>query len=573
MTLDSDSLLSIGTALEGNADSNPEGVALLYEDRRYTHRELNEAVNRYAHLLRSEGLGRDDVAIVMVDNRPELLMIIGAVAKLGGISSLINPQQRGGVLLHSINLARGRFFIIGEELLDAFSEVCPELGLGSDERTFFLPETGERGAPAGAMDLSLALGVQPVSNPGTTRTVRFGDPYAYVFTSGTTGLPKASIQTHRRWYGGRYWFGRLVMDFKSTDVMYCPLPFCHTNALNVAWGTAGGIGGTLAIRRRFSATHFLDDVRRFGADTFIYIGELCRYLLNQPPRPDDADNPLVRCVGNGLRPDIWEPFKRRFGIEKIYEFYGSAEGTLVFTNVLNADRTAGMAFPPYGVVRYDIEAEEPVRGADGFMMRVPPGECGLVLGPISDSTPFAGYTDGEETDRKVFRDVFKKGDAWFNFGDLVLNQGYRHVQFKDRLGDTFRWKGENVSTTEVERVVNSRPDVGACAVYGVRIPGTDGRAGMVALVPSGTPGDLDLQGLADRLRSELPPYAVPRFVRLTGVLETTGTHKIKKFQLREEGFDPECICDPLFVMLPGGESYVELTADIYREIADGLHRF
>jgi acyl-CoA synthetase (AMP-forming)/AMP-acid ligase II len=427
--------------------------------------------------------------------------------------------------------------------------------------------------PGAYENLEEAIKDQSASNPSTTGEIKLGDPYAYVFTSGTTGLPKASIQPHRRWFSGMYWFGKVVMNLKPTDVHYCPLPFCHTNALNVAWSSVAGCGTTLAMRRKFSASHFWSDTRKFNANSFIYVGEVCRYLMNQPARPDDRDNPIEAMVGNGLRPDIWKAFKKRFGISQVYEFYGAAEAPLIFSNILNADSTVGMSLTPFAIVKYDTDADEPVRGEDGFMKKAAPGETGLLVSVISESTPFVGYTVREETEKKIFRDVFEKGDTWFNCGDLVLNQGYKHIQFVDRLGDTFRWKGENVSTSAVEQVVNTLDQVDESTAYGVLIPGTDGRAGMVAIIPTTSVEAFDLKALADTVRKALPSYAVPKFVRFKEEFETTGTHKIKKKVLRDEGFDPNVVDDPLYVLLPEGDPYRPLTKELYQEIVEGKHRF
>jgi acyl-CoA synthetase (AMP-forming)/AMP-acid ligase II len=370
-----------------------------------------------------------------------------------------------------------------------------------------------------------------------------------------------------------YWFGKIVMNLKPTDVHYCPLPFCHTNGLNVAWGSAAGCGTALAMRRRFSASQFWADTRKFKANSFIYVGEVCRYLMNQPARPDDRDNPIEAMVGNGLRPDIWMAFKKRFGISKVYELYGAAEAPLIFSNLLNLDCTVGMCLTPFAIVEYDTDADEPVRDEDGFMKKVATGEAGLLVAEISERMPFVGYTEKEETERKIFRDVFDKGDAWFNCGDLVFNQGYKHIQFVDRLGDTFRWKGENVSTSEVEQVVNSLDQVDQSTAYGVLIPGTDGRAGMLAIIPSTGLEVFDLKTLADTVRKALPSYAVPKFVRFKEEFETTGTHKIKKKVLRDEGFDPHVVDDPLYVLLSEGDEYQPLTKELYKEIVEGRHRF
>jgi acyl-CoA synthetase (AMP-forming)/AMP-acid ligase II len=568
-----DTPLSLGNCLEGNAARYGTKTALLYENVRLTHHELNCRVNQYGHYLASQGITKGDVVLVLVENRPELLMIIGALAKLGAISSLINPNLRGDVLRYSLGLTPGKHYIVGEELLEAFEEVKSGLSLTADDTLYYQRESGATSAPEGYVDLDAVIRQQPECNPPTTGHVTLGDPYAHVFTSGTTGLPKASIQTHRRWISGSLWFGKALMGLTPRDVYYCPLPFCHTNALQVAWAPAAGAGATLAMRRKFSASKFWDDVRRFDASVFIYIGEICRYLMNRPSRPDDRDHSVKMIIGNGLRADIWKAFKTRFGIRRVYEFYGAAEAPLTFVNLLNLDSTVGACLAPYSIVHFDADANEPVRGADGFMRRVAVGEIGLLLAEISEEFPFVGYADRRETEKKILRDVFRKGDAWFNSGDLVLNQGYRHVRFVDRLGDTFRWKGENVSTTEVEKVVNSLEQVAESTAYGVLIPGTEGRAGMVAIIPVAGIEDFDLSSLSQALVRGLPSYAVPKFARLTSEFETTATLKIKRNALRKDGFDPQKSTDPLFVLMPGTTEYRPLTPQLHQEIVGGEHRF
>jgi citronellyl-CoA synthetase len=278
-------------------------------------------------------------------------------------------------------------------------------------------------------------------------------------------------------------------------------------------------------------------------------------------------------VGNGLRPDIWKGFKERFGIEKVYELYGAAEGTLLFTNMLNVDCTVGACLTPFAVVKFDVDEEEPIRESDGFLQRVAKGEVGLLIAEISESLPFAGYTSKKDTEKKILRDVFQKGDQWFNFGDLVLDQGFKHVQFVDRIGDTFRWKGENVSTSEVEKILNSQTQVAESAAYGVKVPGTDGRAGMAAIIPTVPVEEFDLKALAEEVGRALPHYAVPRFIRFKKDFETTGTHKIKKTRLKDEGFEPAKVSDPLFFLNPDTEEYVTLTEEVFAEIASGKYRF
>jgi citronellyl-CoA synthetase len=355
--------------------------------------------------------------------------------------------------------------------------------------------------------------------------------------------------------------------------MYIPLPFFHTNALALSWPPVFANGSAVAIRRKFSVSNFWSDVRKYNATAWCYIGELCRYLMNQPPQTDDRDNPLIKIIGNGLRPDIWRAFKNRFAIAKVYEIYGAAESNLYFVNFLNLDSTVGRCRAPYSIVKYDVDEDAAIRDEDGFMQRIQVGQTGLLLGEISEANPFVGYSSKEATESKIIHDVFTIGDSWFNTGDLMRDVGYGHVQFVDRTGDTFRWKGENVSTTEVEAVANTLSQVSFSTVYGVKMPGGDGRAGMIAIIPECNLEAFDLKVLCGHFQSTLPAYAVPKFLRLNKNLECTPTHKIKKVDLKTEGFNPGRIDDALYVLLPGEAEYQPLSDEIYQNILEGKYRF
>jgi citronellyl-CoA synthetase len=572
-SLSFDDRLSLGAFLEHNAEVHPDERAILFEDQCHTHREFNETVNRYANHLLSLGVKKGEAIVAFLENRPEILFLIGAVSKIGAIVSLVNPNQRGPVLLHSMNVTPARLLIIGEELVDAFEAVKEELELGSDVKTYFLPDRGLNAAPAGYVDWQLETRDADSSNPSTTAEIKLGDPFAYLFTSGTTGMPKAAITLHYRWVLPLHWFGKTMLDLGPEDTVYIPLPFYHGTAMYVGWPSAAAGGAAVALRRRFSASNFWKDVQKFNATAFVYIGELCRYLMQQPESPQDRENSIGKIVGNGLRPDIWKDFKHRFDISEIYEFYGSSEGNLAFANLLNLDQTVGVCPMSHAIVRYDVDAGEPVRDENGFLQKVGRGESGLLLGRISGKAPFSGYTDKESTEKKIIRNAFEEGDAWYDTGDLLRDIGFGHAQFVDRLGDTFRWKGENVSTTEVEAVIDSFDQVSESSVYGVIIPGTEGRAGMASVIVGKGVDDFDFKKLLDAMREELPSYAVPVFIRLRTAFETTETLKVKKSESKKEGCDPTKVSDPLYVLLPGNSSHVPLTQALYEEIVDGKHRF
>jgi len=565
---------SWGSMLEETAEKSPDNAAIKSEDGSYSWKEYNEWTNRYANFFIARGLQKGDTVVVFLENRPELLMVYSAMGKIGAANSMINTNLRQDSLLHCLKLNPANTFIVGEEVLDAFEEVKAELNLREDQHIYFLRDKGENTAPDGYVDLKDAIENIPPTNPLTTAEVKPPDPLSYVFTSGTTGgMPKAAIVTHGRLVRGAYFNGIAVLNMKPNDTMYVPLPFFHTNALALSWPCVFLNGSALAIRRKFSVSNFWSDVRKFNVTAWCYIGELCRYLMNQAPRPDDRNNSLIKIIGNGLRPDIWKAFKNRFAVPKVYEIYGAAESNLYFVNMLNLDCTQGFSNSPHTIVRYDIDEDVPLRNPDGFMQSVEVGETGLLLGEISEENPFIGYTSQEATASKIIHDVFNKGDAWFNTGDLVRDIGFGHIQFVDRTGDTFRWKGENVSTTEVEKVANTFSQVSLSSVYGVTMPGGDGRAGMIAIIPKCDIEKFDFTEIAAHFRGALPSYAVPKFLRINTELECTPTHKIKKVNLKNEGFDPGAVSDAIYVLLPGEAAYKPLTEQLYAEVMEGKYLF
>ncbi|AGI25048.1 long-chain-acyl-CoA synthetase [Pseudomonas sp. MT3] len=567
--------LSLGWALERAARLYPDSPALIDERRRLSYALFNGWANRLARAFLAEGVGHGSVVAVMLENRAELMVVLAALAKLGAIGALVNTTQRGQVLSHSLNLVKPSHFVVGEELREAFEDVRPVLE-NSGGRCYWVADGDTLSEPSqpplGWHNLMRMAQEQNSTNLAETAQVRLKDACFYIYTSGTTGLPKASIMSHGKWikaYGG---FGHSGLGLSSNDVLYLTLPCYHNNAVTVCWSAALAGGAAIALRRRFSASAFWKDVQTYQATCFGYIGELCRYLLNQPECAEERGNSLTCMIGNGLRPSIWNEFKARFGIERITEFYASSEGNIGFTNVFNFDNTVGFSPATYAIVRYDLENDQPVRGAKGFMEKVDKGEAGLLISEISDKWPFDGYTDPSKSEAAIFRDVFKKGDAWFNTGDLMRDIGFKHTQFVDRLGDTFRWKGENVSTTEVENALGAFPVVEDAVVYGVEIPGTNGRCGMAALrLRDGA--SLDGAQLAEHLDRELPAYAVPLFLRLLAQVETTGTFKYKKTDLKRSAYDPEQVSEALFVRLPGESGYRALDGGLFEAIRRGEHRF
>lgn len=567
----SDKNNSWGLELERIANQYPENQAVKSPDGSLTYRGLNESANRYAHFLISKGVGKGNTVILCFENRPELLAAYCGCAKVGAIASLINTNQRGDSLVHSFNLNKGKVVIIGEECYDFFSEA--RAGIDLLQSVLCMVRDTGKSATKDITDITGELEHMSAENPPTTPGVTMKDPVAYVYTSGTTGgLPKAAVIINKRTVSAMFWFGKVVMPVKPSDTIYIPLPFFHTNAITVGWPPAMYNGAAVALRRKFSASKFLDDVRQFRATHFVYVGEVCRYLMALPAKPDDHETTLKYIVGNGLRPDIWMAFKKRFGIKKVYEFYGAAEGVGVFTNILNFDYSVGTSVTPFALVAYDTESDRPVRDAQGFLKKVDKGQAGLLIMEISEKTPFPGYSDKKKTEEKIIRDAFRKGDMWFNTGDLLRNMGFRHAQFADRLGDTFRWKGENVATQEVEKAIDTFPGVSVSAVYGITLPDSDGKAGMAAIVKDDKK-PFDLSKLAGHLKTSLPKYALPLFVRIMPDFEWTATHKIKKTNLKEEGYDLSQVKEGMYVLLPGSEKYKVMNDNIYRNIMSGKYKF
>jgi fatty-acyl-CoA synthase/citronellyl-CoA synthetase len=561
---------SIGLLLEKHARKRPEHIAIRYEDVTYTYDQVNRKANQLAHYLSSQGIGMGDVVAVVLENRPETMISVLAIVKLGAIASMINTSQRGEVLLHSLTLVKPKMIIVGEELLDNLSTVEGDLDDASLKSLHYLRDTGEVACPSHYTNLLSALEGQPDHNPESTKQVKMHQPCYYIFTSGTTGLPKASVMSHYRWFKSLAGMGLASMNMSSKDILYVSLPLYHNNALTVSMAAVLGSGACMAIARKFSVSRFWDDIRHHNATGFCYIGELCRYLLNAPEKASDNQHNVRVCVGNGLRPDIWMEFKNRFGIDHINEFYGASECNLVFTNAFNLDKTAGFCPLSYNIVEYDIEEDEPVRDANGFMIPVKAGGSGLLITEVNDKQPFEGYTDEEASNSKLLRNVFGKDDCWFNTGDLVNNQGFKHVSFADRLGDTFRWKGENVATTEVESILMELPSVEHAVVYGVQIPHTDGRAGMATITPANGLDNFDWEELTAHVREKMPAYEIPVFIRVREQQEVTGTFKYRKVELKEEAYHLDKVGDePVYVIVGKDSDYTELTSDTEAKIDAG----
>jgi acyl-CoA synthetase (AMP-forming)/AMP-acid ligase II len=568
-TLRPHSKQSIGRVIEHWARWAPARVALRTEDRLWSYAEFNGWVNRIAACFAAHGVGSGDRVAILMENRAEVLACVAAAVKLGAIAGMLNHNQRGDVLAHSVKLVKPKILVLSAECREAIETT--EFTPAETTDIVYLWHGGDQkeAAPAGWLDLARESGRRSSTNPKSTKDVVANQPCYYIFTSGTTGLPKASVMTHYRWLSSMGGVGSVTLRMKGSDIFYCCLPLYHNNALTISWSAVLSAGATLALDRKFSASKFWDRIRLFDATAFCYIGELLRYLLNRPASPGDRDHRVRLITGNGLRPEIWGDFETRFNIQRIYEFYGASESNIAFINAFGVSQTAGFTPMSFAIVEFDNDTEEPIRDKKGFMKKVKKGGVGLLVSEVSARRPFDGYTDPAAGEKKLFRDVFKKGDTWFNSGDLVRDQGLRHIQFVDRVGDTFRWKGENVSTSEVSEAIGGFPGIAEANVYGVGIPNRDGRAGMAALVAD---GEIDLKALREHLAGRLPDYARPVFLRIRDELDVTGTFKQKKIDLVREGFDPSATSDAIFFHDPEAHAFVRLDAPLYDRIVAGKVR-
>jgi len=545
---------SIGTVFQDRAARYADRVFLRLGDQQVTYREANATANRYAAVLAARGVGHGDVVAIMLRNSPNAVLAMLAAVKCGAVAGMLNYHQRGEVLAHSLGLLDAKVLLAETDLVSAVTESG---GAGAAEA--LTVEDLERFAVSA-----------PATNPASAAAVRAKDTAFYIFTSGTTGFPKASVMTHRRWLSALAAFGGMGLRLKSSDTLYSCLPLYHNNALTVAVSSVINSGATLALGKSFSASRFWDEVIASQATAFIYIGELCRYLLNQPHKPTDRKHKVRVMAGNGLRPEIWDEFTQRFGIERVCEFYAASEGTTAFINIFNVPRSTGLSPTPLAYVEYDPDTGAPVRDESGRVRKVPAGEPGLALSAVNRLQPFDGYTDKASSEKKLVRNAFKEGDCWFNTGDVLSPQGFGHAAFVDRLGDTFRWKGENVATTQVEAAVATDPSVEECTVYGVEVPRTGGRAGMAA-VKLREGAEFDGKALASAVYSQLPAYALPLFVRVVESLEHTSTFKSRKVELRKQayGSDGAGLKDPLYVLAGRDEGYVPFYAEYPDEVAAG----
>lgn len=563
---------SIIDYLEHNAATMPDAAAIKYRGRTISWREYDEMTNQVAHYLRQRGLKKGDAVAVNLENRPELLVLVMGTLKIGGIAGMINTGQTGDVLAHSLNLVQPKLLFLGEEILDNMASVQSLLDDQHKGNLIFVADDSDTKAPKGYLDLDAELKDCATSRLTDPPAMKLGDPCYYIFTSGTTGMPKASITSHIKIKRTATHFGATAMSLTAKDTFYCPLPFYHSNALTIANGSSLVTGATLAVSRKFSASRFWDECIEMEATASTYIGELLRYLLVQEPSAKERQHKVVKLIGNGLRPDIWMDVKERFGIKRIHEFYGASEGTTGFVNLFNYDKTCGWA-PGQGrdwqVVEYDVTADEPIYGSDGFMKPLGTGETGLLVTRVSERWPFDGYTDEQESERKLFRNVFEEGDVWFNTGDLMTVQKFGHALFADRVGDTFRWQGENVATTEVEGAAIKFDSIEDAVVYGVSAPGRDGRVGMMFATPRDGQA-LDLTGLAAHLRAELPAYAVPRFLRIGSGTSLTGTFKYQKATLKTEAYDLGAVgADEVYLLAPGEDAWQQMTPELQKQVDDG----
>ena len=566
-----DSERLVADDVEDVVDRHGTNVAFRFEGILTTYDEFEARANRFAHWALEQGLTAGDCVALFMENRPDYVAFWYGMSKIGVVTALINSNLEGEALAHCINIAEAKHIITGT---DQDGAIQASAGLFTSA-----PAVWSMGGSEGN-DLVAAIKGVSAARPSREyrAALRGRDLCLYVYTSGTTGLPKAAKLTQARTQGMMRTFIS-PCHITERDRIYLTLPLYHGTGGLCGVGQALMTGACIILRRKFSASAFWDDATDEGATSIVYIGELCRYLLNQPPHPKERAHKIRTGFGNGLRAEVWAEFQERFNIHHLCEFYGSTEGNVSFLNFDGKIGAVGRIpgwlekqFAHIAFVKFDIETEEPVRGPDGFCLRTDIDEAGEALGRIGEDirNRFEGYNDEQATKKKILRDVFEEGDMWFRTGDLMRKDKDGYIYFVDRIGDTFRWKGENVSTNEVGEALSGIPGVATANVYGIPLPGYDGKAGMAAITMD---ADVDFEGMYAALSQKLPSYAIPIFIRVQRDAETTGTFKYRKVELVKEAFDIDEVTDPIWMYHPERKEYVPFTQDRYDSLRSGAFKF
>jgi len=571
-----DDTATIAGLVDEQARIRPRATMIVTAEGEITWADFTSLSHRLANLLLAHGVGRGEAVALNMQNSILYLACVVGVTRIGAVGGLINTNLPGPQLVHCVREIGANVSLVDGPALAAIQ---------ASEANFLAASPGQAKVVAfgaGALDDKswLANGDALLASasdqaPQVSPPVRARERALYIFTSGTTGLPKPAIITHQKFVHGARAHAIYSFHAKPSDRIYNCLPLYHGTGLMVGVAACLVSGASMFIRPKFSASSLVQEANRYRCTALVYVGEICRYLLNTPELPTDRACSIERAAGNGLRPDIWKKFRRRFGLKRIGEFYGASEANGGFMNVFNKDDTIGITGANIRLVKYAVDSASLQRDASGFASLVAAGDPGLMLIEVTETSKFDGYKDAGASEKKLERNVFAEGDCWFNSGDVLrqVDVGFAfnmpHYQFIDRLGDTYRWKSENVSTNEVADILCGFRDVLAACVYGVNVPGADGKAGMAALTLRTPAEDFDSAGFTAFVSENLPSYARPLFVRIKRDLDMTGTYKFTKTTLVEDGFDIDRIADPMFCWRPRAGQYQTLDRARYDEITAG----
>ncbi|XP_053195978.1 long-chain fatty acid transport protein 6 [Scomber japonicus] len=552
------------------AKKNPNKPFIIYENQSLTYQDVDRRSNQFANAFRTEGsLKQGDIVAVLMCNEPDFMCVWLGLCKLGCEVAFLNVNIKAKTLLHCFHSCGAKTLVVGADMVSLVEEVLPDLK--NDNMAVWVVDHSS----SSEVFNSLLDKVENMSaeNLSDLPKVDVMSNFLFIFTSGTTGLSKAARVGHLKAIMSMAFFQ--MCGATSNDVIYITLPLYHMSASLLGIGGCIHLGATCVLKKKFSASQFWKDCVKYNVTVVQYIGELCRYLVNHPMVPEERAHSVRLAAGSGLRSDVWKEFVKRFGRIKIREGYGLTEASIGFLNYTDEVGPIGRASyfnklsMPFELLRYDPQTYEPVRTDSGRCLRIQTGEPGILVAPLTAVNQFLGYAGNKvQSEKKLVRDVFKVGDIYFNTGDLLLHDNRDFLYFRDRIGDTFRWKGENVATTEVSEVLGYLDFIQEANVYGVTVPGYEGRAGMASIVIK---QDHTLNGseLYNHLVKTLPAYAWPRFLRIQTSLDVTETFKQQKMKLVQEGFNPETTQDPLHFLDYSQKDYILLTESLYQDIVSG----